>query len=323
MATVKTPDARGGRTTMADINQLYTYFGCKKAMLSELWDYWGPGCDVLVEPFAGTAVATLNCPYRIHKIYLNDFDCHVANVLRSVVYEPETVIDHACHPRIELDLHMIHDYLTGIRPGLRDTLMSGIEAHDAKLAGWWVWGCNNWLGGGWCSDNRILKTPDALAVASQSPAGTCRKKPNKNQQLTERQIVATPRKKPNDRNKLTERLVATERKKPNTGNRLTERLAPDRRAHVSELVYRCYDHLRDAKILYGDFARCLTNSYLEGSRMAILLDPPYPGTDCEYTDDDAFARRGVDIAEGCREALCYLYSYFFRHVWQGLKSMRD
>jgi site-specific DNA-adenine methylase len=63
------------------------------------------------EPFAGTAVVGLSCPYTVPNFYLNDANAHIANVFRSVMYDPDEVIFQACHPRLELDMWMIHDYL--------------------------------------------------------------------------------------------------------------------------------------------------------------------------------------------------------------------
>jgi len=318
--------------------QLYTYFGCKKKVVDLVWRAWGPEVTLVVEPFAGTAVISLNAPegHNVKNWYLNDYDMHVANVLRSVRYHPDTVVEYAAHPRLEIDMHQIHDYLMANKPSLRDLLLTGIEACDPKLAGWWIWGCNNWLGSQWCAcpikpDEVFLKNEDLKKF--EDAEGTWRKKPNNRNRITEsltgtwrqkpvhsnritesltatgrqklssnncitESLTATGRQKPNNRNRITESLTATGRqklnncnritesltatgrKKPNNCNRITEQLTDNSRTeHIRGLVHRAYEQLRDTTILYGDFGRVLTNSYLGDSKnVGIVLDPPYPST---------------------------------------------
>ena len=264
--------------------QLYTYFGCKKKVVDLVWRAWGPEVTLVVEPFAGTAVISLNAPegHNVKNWYLNDYDMHVANVLRSVRYHPDTVVEYAAHPRLEIDMHQIHDYLMASKPSLRDLLLTGIEACDPKLAGWWIWGCNNWLGGQWCAcpikpDEVFLKNEDLKKF--EDAEGTWRQKPNNRNRITE-SLTATGRKKPNNCNRITESLTGTARKKLNHRNPCTEQLTDNSRTeHISDLVHRAYEQLRDTTILYGDFGRVLTNSYLGDSKnVGIVLDPPYPST---------------------------------------------
>ena len=260
------------------IDQLYTWFGCKKQVVDRVWQAWGSDITLTCEPFAGTAIVSLSAPDECHisNMYLNDADAHVANVLRSVLYDPDEVIYHCCHPRLELDLHMIHDYLTSSKPSLRELLGTAIDACVPVLAGLWVWGINNWLGSGWCSDDLVLKTPDKVALD--------------NTDLDE--FSGTWRNKLDHGNKLTER-IATVRQKLNARNQITERLTDSPRyEHVKDLVYSIYHRLRDAKILYGDFERVLTGSYLESFTCGIFIDPPYPQTDAYYdnNEDETFAR---------------------------------
>lgn len=291
--------------------QLFTYFGCKKRIVERVWQAWGD-VSTTVEPFAGTAVVSLSQPVRhnVKNMYINDTDCHIVNVLRSVIYEPEVVVRYAAHPRCELDLHMIHDYLIASRQSLRDFLGSHIDACDGVLAGWWIWGCNNWLGGGWCTDQAILKTPDKVALDNRDLDDlgqlTRRRKPTSCNQLTERLIgnkdlddlgQLTSRIKPTHRNKLTERLIGTPQKKPTNDNKLTERLTDnDRTTHIRHLIHNVYSVLRGARILYGDFERVLTDTYTIGSGYTgIFLDPPYPSTkDGQYLysveDKSTFSR---------------------------------
>ena len=250
--------------------QLFTYFGCKKRIVDRVWQAWGD-VKTTVEPFGGTAVVSLSQPpdHCVTNMYINDSDCHIVNVLRSVIYDPETVVRYASHPRTELDLHMIHDYLLSTRPSLRDFLGMHIDACDAVLAGWWIWGCNNWLGHGWCSDTILLKTPDKVALDNKDLDDLSL--------LSER--LHCRRNKPTHGNQLTERLAGSWRKKPTNGNKLTESLVnSERMDYIRSLIRRVYSILRGARILYGDFERVLTDTYTEGPATGVILDPPYPET---------------------------------------------
>ena len=316
------------------IDKLYTYFGAKKKIVDQVWRIFGndKSYTKYFEPFCGSAVIGLNAPDSVKELYLNDFDCHIANVLRSVIYYPDIVIEHACHPRLELDLHMIHDYLQTSTPILRELLMSGIQNCDPIKSGWWIWGCNNWLGGGWCTEYGQLKTLDDLALRNRDLwrfepvvrtgrnklihrdqatenkiTGTLRKKLIHRDQATENKITGTLRKKLNNCDRVTENIIGTKRNKLNHGNQETEKIIGTKRlklvhrdqvtenktendyarkAHISNLIYNAYTRLRDAKILYGDFERLLTNSYITG-KCLIFLDPPYPSSDEQtYTSID-------------------------------------
>lgn len=145
--------------------QLFTYFGVKKKVVEQVWQAWGD-VDMTIEPFAGTAVTSLSRPenHNVKVMYLNDKDCHVANVLRSVLYHPDIVINQCCHPRLELDMHMIHDYLVNYKGTLSELLKTSFCACNPVLAGLWVWGCNSWIGGNWCAEKVIHKKVDELCV---------------------------------------------------------------------------------------------------------------------------------------------------------------
>lgn len=259
------------------VEQLYTYFGSKKMMVDKIWNLLGYDLSTYIEPFAGTACVALNRPEDIKNCYINDADGHIVNVLRSVKFNPDEVIINACHPRSELDMHMMHDYLQNYgEVKLPELLKTSFIACNPTLAGYWVWGCNNWIGE-WCHKDCCIK-PDTLCLG--------------NDDLKEfDEIKGTRRKKPSHRNMLTERL-ATWRNKPSDRNRITERLIDsDRYEHVQNLVYAIYHKLRDCRILYGDFERVLTKSYLDSPLTGIFLDPPYLNGDINYgTKSNVFSR---------------------------------
>lgn len=142
--------------------KLYTYFGNKEKIAPKVWEMFGP-TKAYAEPFAGCGSVLLSCPYEHSYEVLNDFDCHIANVFRSVKYHPDETIKSAIYPRCEADLHTRHTYLYTHREALRDLILSDPKACNPELAGWWIWGINLWIGSGWCTDGaaKIRQKPVA------------------------------------------------------------------------------------------------------------------------------------------------------------------
>jgi DNA adenine methylase len=231
-------------------SKLFTYFGNKEHVAKRIWELFGQ-TDSFVEAFCGCASVLLACPSDIKHRWecLNDFDCHIANVFRSVKYHPEAVVEAAYGPRTEVDLHTRHDWLITHAEALRQHILSDPKACDPELAGWWIWGINLWIGGGWCSE--------AALKWKQKPG-------HRNQGLL------------------------TARKKPELGSNGTRGIfhgRGDRRAIIEAMVQAVSDRLIDVTICYGDFERVLTPSYTtQFGTCAVLLDPPYKG-DKTYAQD--------------------------------------
>lgn len=80
---------------------------------------------------------------------INDADCYVANFWRAVQHDPDAVAQYCDWPVNEADLHAWHRWLVG-RADFREQMMADSEYFDARVAGWWVWGLSQWIGGGWC-----------------------------------------------------------------------------------------------------------------------------------------------------------------------------
>jgi hypothetical protein len=63
--------------------------------------------------------------------------------------DPEAVAFYADGPVNEADLHARHLWLVQ-REHFRERMKTDPHHYDAKIAGWWVWGISQWIGGGWC-----------------------------------------------------------------------------------------------------------------------------------------------------------------------------
>jgi len=82
---------------------------------------------------------------------VNDADGLLVNFWRSVQLDPRETAKWADWTISEIDVHARHAWLLERKPDIRSLLAEDPEAHDAKAAGWWVWGICQWIGGGWGS----------------------------------------------------------------------------------------------------------------------------------------------------------------------------
>lgn len=135
----------------------YPWFGGKSSIAPLVWERLGDVTNY-VEPFFGSGAILLSRPHypwqppgtnRIETI--NDLDGFVPNFWRAIAADPESVATHADWPVSELDLHARHLWLTNTGRQLVEQLREDADWFDAKIAGWWVWGLCQWIGGGWCA----------------------------------------------------------------------------------------------------------------------------------------------------------------------------
>lgn len=130
----------------------FPWFGGKRKVAGEVWQRFGK-VDNYVEPFFGSGAVLLGRPDIQGLETINDLDGYVANFWRSIKHSPAAVASWADNPVNENDLHARHVWLLQRRDTLRPQLEGDPEWHDAKVAGWWVWGMACWIGSGFCSGN--------------------------------------------------------------------------------------------------------------------------------------------------------------------------
>jgi hypothetical protein len=132
----------------------FVWFGGKRKVAPQVWDALGD-VDNYVEPFAGSLAVLLGRPTSARDKLtetVNDADGFVANFWRALSMDPEAVAHFADYPVNEVDLFARHLWLVNTgRSILLNNLEADPEFYDAKIAGWWVWGVNSWIGSGWCS----------------------------------------------------------------------------------------------------------------------------------------------------------------------------
>lgn len=138
----------------------FPWFGGKSRAASLVWE--ALGCPPnYVEPFFGSGAVLLARPHPPHTETVNDASKFLANFWRALALNPDAVADACDWPVNETDLHARHRWLVAQLPELAALLDSDPEAHDAKVAGWWVWGACAWIGTGWC-DEGVTDAPVEL-----------------------------------------------------------------------------------------------------------------------------------------------------------------
>jgi hypothetical protein len=132
----------------------FPWFGGKSRVASLVWERFGD-VTVYAEPFAGSLAVLLGRPEEHERTVesVNDKDGFVCNAWRAIIHDPEQTAHWADWPSFENDLHARHAWLVERRSSLVERLEADPDYFDAKIAGWWLWGIANWIGGGWCVGN--------------------------------------------------------------------------------------------------------------------------------------------------------------------------
>ena len=129
----------------------FPWFGGKGAMSTIVWRRFGDTPNY-VEPFCGSLAVLLGRPVfegnRTETV--NDADAFLSNFWRALQADPQAVAEHADWPVNEVDLHARHLWLVNVGRKHVEKLREDPDYYDAKIAGWWVWGCCQWIGSGWC-----------------------------------------------------------------------------------------------------------------------------------------------------------------------------
>lgn len=218
-------------------------FGGKSRVAPEIWRRFGD-CPNYVEPFAGSLAVLLARPHA-PKIETVSDKCHfIANFWRAVKLDPEAVAHHADWLVSEVDLNARHYWL--VTQGA-ERLAAGVgdpDWHDAKIAGWWVWGACSWIGSGWCSG----KGPWRWSADGWT-------KGNAGQGI--------------------------KRKLPHLGD---AGRGINRQANTLGMLTALSERLRGVRVCCGDWSRIMGESVtIKHGMTAVLLDPPYsdPATDSD------------------------------------------
>jgi hypothetical protein len=144
---------------MSELRAPFPWFGGKRRVAGVVWRAFGADVPNLIDPFAGSLAILLGRPGGPGKIEtVNDADRYLANFWRAVSADPLAVALHADWPVNEADLHARHKWLVN-QAEFRERMHTDPDFYDVKIAGWWVWGICQWIGGGWCVEPQNHKHP--------------------------------------------------------------------------------------------------------------------------------------------------------------------
>jgi DNA adenine methylase len=260
----------------ADGNPLkapFPWFGGKRRVAGPVWDALGD-VDHYVEPFAGSLAVLLARPtgHAGTCETVNDADRYLANFWRALIADPEAVAAHADWPVNEADLEARHLWLVNQGETMRESMAADPDWFDPKIAGWWVWGINSWIGSGWCSGTGPWQIDDTGRLSKRPHLGDAGRGINR------------------QRPHLGTAGQGIKRKRPHLGN-----AGQGINDYLSALAVR----LRGVRVICGDWKRVVTRGALSyGSTVGVFLDPPYLG---EVRTGDLYATDDHHIANEVRE----------------------
>lgn len=298
----------------------FPYPGGKRRVANLVWRALGD-VRVYVEPFFGSGAVLLSRPSEPGIETVNDLDGLLVHFWRALRADPQAVAEHADYPVSEIDLHARHRELVRRAGEVKAQLEADPRWFDAELAGWWVWGLSQWIGGGWCSPVRSEES--AHPSISHASHGVHRKRPVI---AADNEGRGVHRKVPERRPNLTTAGTGVQRQLPDVhalgGNGvLGHRIQRDGLAPWFEALA---ERLRRVRIVCGDFERVLTKStlYTEGSQVAgVFLDPPYAH---DRRSTKLYAHDAADVSARAREwALAHGDDARLRIVLAGLEGEHE
>ena len=241
----------------------FPYFGGKRKVAAEIWKRFG-SVKNYVEPFFGSGAVLLNRPAPHTLETVNDADGLMSNFWRALKADPDKVAEYADWPVNENDLHARHAWLVGQKEPLQSKLEGDPEFHDAKIAGWWVWGMACWIGSGFCSGDGPWQVVDGQLVhLGDNGRGVNRK----------RVSIAGP-----------------------AGGNAPLPVNDDLKNYFRALS----DRLRGVRVCCGDWSRvCGLSVTFKHGLTAVFLDPPY--ADTANRNETLYRIDSTSVAHAVRE----------------------
>ena len=269
----------------------FVWFGGKRKVAGQVWEALGDVYNY-VEPFAGSLAVLLGRPdsaagRRVETV--NDADGFVANFWRACAADPEQVAAFCSGPVNETDLFARHLWLVNTGRERIAQLESDPDWFDAKVAGWWVWGVNAWIGSGWCSGTGPWVHAD------------------------------DPKQRPH----LGNAGKGVNRQLPHISNagKAGFNSLSIREQGITEYMIELAERLSTVRVCAGDWSRVVTNGALSyGATVGVFLDPPYLG---DVRASDLYSVDDHHIANDVREWALQNASDRVRVVLAGYQPEHD
>jgi DNA adenine methylase len=250
---------------MTSLKAPFPWFGGKSRVAPLVWERFG-NVPNYVEPFFGSGAVLLGRPHEPGIETVNDKDCYVANFWRAITHDPESVAHYADWPVNEADLHARHLWLVK-QADFRERMMTDPDYYDSKIAGWWVWGISQWIGGGWCQVRQGQHySDDGVEVSRRRPH-------------------------------ISDSGMGVHRQRPHVGNSGMG-VHHNGRDSLFGWFSALAERLRRVRVCCGDWSRILGPSpTVKNGLTGVFLDPPYAvraGRDADlYSVDDGIVSHEV------------------------------
>jgi hypothetical protein len=272
----------------------FPWFGGKSRAAHLVWQAFGADVPNYVEPFAGSLAVLLGRPGSPRIETVNDLDCYVSNFWRALQHAPDEVAHHADWPVNEADLHARHLWLVN-QTEFRERMRSDPEYFDARIAGWWVWGICQWIGGGWCAQPK-----PGCAVERKRP-----ELKRSGRGVARHGLERPPLRKPLiggtkgtgvHKRSLWQQLPQLGGSRGASGNGIHASGAGD----IYDWMHALADRLRRVRVCCGDWRRVLGPSPTTCIGVTgVFLDPPYSAE--SGRDGSLYAEEDLEVAHAVRE----------------------
>ena len=132
------------------IQPLFRYFGGKRKIAPIVWKIFGE-VNHYIEPFAGSSAVFLAQTAKPNFSTINDINGFLVNLFRAIKTNPELLIEESHYPVTQIDMFARHIYIKNNYIELENKLKADESYCDYKIAGYWLYGIVNWIGGGWAT----------------------------------------------------------------------------------------------------------------------------------------------------------------------------
>ena len=243
-----------------EFKSLFPYFGGKSKIAPVVWDLLG-GINNYVEPFVGSGACFFLMPYTLNPTTtINDASGLMANLWRSIQRDHEAVALEASKLLGETDLHACELEALAISDDLTKRLEADIDYFNPVIAGRYLWGLCNKIGGfavdggPWVNHNGVLTDSRRIECGGR---GISRELPHLG----------------------------------NCGRGISRELTGDTREdYILHLMQYFVSRLERTRIACGDWGRvCKSRSVTTNHGLTgIFLDPPYEVSGDLYKDNGCF-----------------------------------
>lgn len=159
---------------MQKLKAPFQYFGGKSLIANKVWQLLG-NCDTYLQPFFGSGAVLLNrVGYQGKLQIVNDLDCHICNVWRSIKYCSDQVLQYFDNPVNHIDLHARKNRLIRQQTQLLENLLNDQQFCNPKLAAYWIWGTCCWIASGFLDKETKIKDGD-IGISAKIPQITVKK----------------------------------------------------------------------------------------------------------------------------------------------------